>query len=250
MGKADLHVHTALGDGMAEIPELLAYAEEETDLSIIAVTEHDDLRAAFAAREAWARGSYRYELIVGEEVTTLEGHLVALFIEEPVRSLQPLAPTLEAVHRQRGLCIIPHPMSWLTRSVGQRTIERVLREGRDGVFFDGIETASGNQASGMTAKKVRKLNRERYRLAEVGGSDAHFLKTLGAAYTEFHGTTAEDLRAAILGGATSAREGRRPSLREIGFGQIVRQQWRGMLATPRKMGWLPTIRSFLRLGRP
>ncbi len=44
MGKADLHLHTALGDGMAEIPELLTYVEEETDLSLIAITEHDDLR--------------------------------------------------------------------------------------------------------------------------------------------------------------------------------------------------------------
>ena len=38
MGTADLHVHTALGDGMAEIPELLAYVEEHTDLSLIAIT--------------------------------------------------------------------------------------------------------------------------------------------------------------------------------------------------------------------
>ena len=109
MGKADLHVHTALGDGMAEIPELLTYVEEETDLSLIAVTEHDDLHAAFAAREAWARGRYRFEVVLGEEVTTIEGHLLALFIEEPVAGLKPLAPTLEEVHRQGGLCVIPHP---------------------------------------------------------------------------------------------------------------------------------------------
>lgn len=250
MGKADLHVHTALGDGMAEIPELLSYAEEQTDLSVIAITEHDDLSAGHSARETWARGRYRFDVIVGEEVTTLEGHLLALFIEEPVPSLQPLAPTLEAVHKQGGLCIIPHPMSWLTRSVGQRTIERVLREGRDGVSFDGIETASGSPAARIAQKKVRKLNRERYRYAEVGGSDAHFLQAIGSAYAVFDGTTAEDLRQAISEGETSAGEGHHPSMREIGFGQIARQQWRGMMATPRKMGWLPTIRSFLTRGRP
>ncbi len=55
---------------MAEIPELLSYVEEETDLSAIAVTEHDDLRAALATREAWARGRYRFEVILGEEVTS------------------------------------------------------------------------------------------------------------------------------------------------------------------------------------
>ena len=249
MGTADLHVHTSLGDGMADIPELLAHVEERTPLSVVAVTEHDDLRPALAAREAWARGRYRFELIVGEEVTTIEVHLIALFIEEPVPGLKPLAPTLEAVHRQGGLCIIPHPMSWLTRSLGQRTIERVLRDGGDGLYFDAIEV-SGSPAARVAAKKAQRLNRERYHLAEVGSSDAHFLEAVGASYTTFDGSTADELRQAVLAGATQATVGRYPSLRQIGLRRVVRQQWRGMMATPRAMGWLPTIGSFLRRARP
>jgi predicted metal-dependent phosphoesterase TrpH len=247
VGKADLHVHTALGDGMAELPELLAYVEERTDLAVIAVTEHDDLRAAVEAREVLARGRYRFEIVVGEEVTTLEGHLLALFIEEPVPALKPLAPTLEAVHRQGGLCVIPHPMSWLTRSIGQRTIEHVLREGRDGVSFDAIDTTSGSPAARVSAEKARRLNRKRYHLAEVGGSDAHFLQAVGACYTMFEGNTAEDLRRAILARETTADNGAYPTWRELGLGQVARQQWRGMLATPRKMGWVPTVLSFLKI---
>ncbi|OGO51625.1 MAG: hypothetical protein A2148_10305 [Chloroflexi bacterium RBG_16_68_14] len=249
MGTADLHVHTALGDGMAEIPELLAYVEEHTDLSVIAVTEHDDLRAALAAREAWARGRYRFQVIPGEEVTAIEGHLLALFIEEPVPSLRPLADTLEAVHRQGGLCVIPHPMSWLTRSVGQRTIERVLRDGRDGISFDGMETAS-SPAGRVTGGKARRLNRERYHLAEVGGSDGHFLEAIGASHTLFEGSTAEDLRQAILARTTIAVAEPYPSIRKIGLLRFARQQWRGFMVTPRKMGWLPTIGSFLRRAWP
>ena len=249
MATADLHVHTALGDGMAEIPELLAYVEEHTELSIIAITEHDDLGAAMAARDAWARGRYRFEVILGEEVTTIQGHLLALFLEEPVPSLKPLAPTLEAVHRQGGLCIIPHPMSWLTRSVGQRTVERILREEKAGVSFDGMEI-SGSPAARVTQKKAQRLNRERYHLTEVGGSDAHFLQAIGASCTIFEGSTTEELRRAILAGATRATIGRYPSLRQIGLRRVIHQQWRGMLATPRKMGWLPTIGSFLRRAWP
>jgi predicted metal-dependent phosphoesterase TrpH len=249
VGTADLHIHTSLGDGMADIPELLAYVEERTDLSVIAITEHDGLQAAFAAREAWARGRYRFELIVGEEVTTIEGHLLALFIDEPVASLKPLRPTLEAVHEQGGLCVIPHPMSWLTRSLGQRVIERVLREGGDGAYFDAIELSS-SPAARLGAKKARRLNRERYHLAEVGSSDAHFAEAVGASFTTFEGSSAEELRRSILARATSATIGQYPSLRQIGLRRIVQQQWRGMLATPRQMGWLPTIGSFLRRAWP
>ncbi len=245
MGTADLHVHTALGDGLAEIPELLNYVEGRTDLSLIAVTEHDDLRPALVAREAWARGTYRFGVIAGEEVTTLEGHVLALFIEEPVAGLQPLAPTLEAVHRQGGLAIIPHPMSWLTRSVGRRTIERVQREARDGVSFDAMELGA-SPAARVTAGAAERLNRERLHLAEVGGSDAHFLEAIGASCTVFAGTTADDLRRAILARTTRAERRAYPSIRQLGLRRVARQQWRGMRATPRQMGWLPTIRSFFR----
>ena len=246
MGTADLHLHTALGDGMAELPELLAYVQEHTDLSAIAITEHDTLEPALEARELHARGRYRFQVILGEEVTTIEGHLLALFVEEPVPSLKPLAPTLEAVHRQGGLAVIPHPMSWLTRSLGQRTIERVLR---DGGRFDGIEAAS-SPAGRLTGEKARRLNRERYHLAEVGGSDAHFLEAVGVSRTIFPGDSTGELKQAILDRTTSVAEDRYPSVREVGVGRFLRQQWRGFTATPRQMGWLPTIGSFLKRARP
>ena len=249
MGTADLHMHTALGDGMAEIPELLAYVEENTGLSLVAITEHDDLHAAHVTRDAWARGNYRFDVVLGQEVTTLEGHVLALFIEEPVPGLKPLAPTLEAVHAQGGLCIIPHPMSWLTRSVGQRAIERIIAEGDEGVRFDGIER-SGSLAARVTVKKAHRLNQERYHLAEVGGSDAHFLQAIGSSYTAFEGSTATELKQAIIQRQTRGVSVRHPSLRQLGLGQVVRQQWRGIMVTPRQMGWLPTIGSFFRRVRP
>lgn len=249
MGTADLHIHTALGDGMAEIPELLSYVEEKTDLSVIAITEHDSLRPAVAAREAWTRDRHRFEVVLGEEVTTIEGHLLALFIEEPVPSLQRLLPTLEAVHRQGGLCIIPHPMSWLTRSIGRRTIERVLREKGDGIQFDGMETAS-SPAARFSRGTAQELNRERFHLTEIGASDAHFLEATGASHTVFDGSTASELRNAIVTGATRAVAGPYPSMLELGVLTVVRQQWRGLMATPRQMGWLPTISSFVKRALP
>ena len=246
MGKADLHIHTARGDGMADLPELLEHAQENTDLTVIAVTEHDDLRPGLEAREMCARGSYHFDVVAGTEVTTLEGHLLALYLEEPIESLRPLLETLEAVHRQGGLCIIPHPMSWLTRSIGRRMIERVLREGRDGAYFDGIEVANLSAGARVGIGKARRLNEQRYHLAAVGGSDAHFLAVVGSAYTLFDGQDAEDLRRAILAHTTQGVSGRHPSMLEIGLGQMARQQVRGFLVTPRKMGWRRTIASFVK----
>lgn len=245
-GKADLHIHTALSDGMAGVQELLEYVEVHTDLDVIAVTDHEDIRGALLAREVWARGRYRFQVVPGMEVTALEGHLLALFVEEPLPPLKPLELILEAVHRQGGLCIIPHPMSWLTRSVGQRTIERVMRDPRDGVYFDGLETANQSPGARVGLRKAQDLNRRRYHLAEVGGSDAHFLAAVGSAYTEFPGRTAEDLRRSILERTTRGVNGRHPTVWEIGLGQVVRQTFRGLTSTPRTLGWRATAGSFIR----
>jgi predicted metal-dependent phosphoesterase TrpH len=138
-------------------------------------------------------------------------------------------------------------MSWLTRSIGQRTIEHVMREQTDGVSFDAIDVTGGSPAARVSSEKARRLNREQYHLAEVGGSDAHFLQAVGACYTTFDGSSADDLRRAILAGRTGAGTGAYPTWRELGVRQVARQQWRGIMATPRKMGWGPTVLSFLKI---
>ena len=53
-GRADLHIHTAVGDGMAEIQQLLDYVQQSGQLDVIAVTDHDNIQGGYQARELWA----------------------------------------------------------------------------------------------------------------------------------------------------------------------------------------------------
>lgn len=242
MGSADLHLHTSFGDGLPEPAALLDYVEAQTDLDVIAVTEHDTIEAALRVRELHARrGGYRFEVVVGVEVTTLAGHLLALFVEEPIPSLRPLARTIDAVHKQGGICLIPHPLSPLTRSLGARAIEGVLRRRADGLWFDGIELANPSPAGRLTNIRAQRLNTARWRLPAVGGSDAHYLPAIGCARTHFAGTTAAELYAALRAGATEAVPGRHPSLRELGVRAIARQSWRALWATPRHAVGRPAL---------
>src|SRR3712207_7665134 len=50
------------------------------------------------------------EVVVGEEITTRGGHLLALWIEEPVRPLQSLRDSIAQVHEQGGIAIPAHPI--------------------------------------------------------------------------------------------------------------------------------------------
>lgn len=238
--RADLHLHTALGDGMASLGDLLEYVEHRTNLDLIAVTDHDQLEAGLAARELHGRrGTYRYQVIPGMEVTTIEGHLLAIGIERPVPSFRSLAATLDAVHRQGGLCLIPHPMSWLTRSIGRHGIERILLRRAEGLWFDGIELTNQSPAGRAVAERVKQLNQSRFHLPAAGGSDAHYLPIVGTSYTVFPGSGLEGLRSALRDGTTHAECGETPSLADLGYGQVLRQSWRGLWATPRRVLHLP-----------
>jgi predicted metal-dependent phosphoesterase TrpH len=231
---------------MPSVGDLLEHVERNTELNVIAVTDHDTLTGAIAAREEASRRNYGFEVVMGMEVTTIEGHLLALFIEKPVRCLRPVEQTVEEIHRQGGLCIIPHPFTWLTRGLGLRHIRRVLASRDRGVHFDGIEVTNETPAGRQGASRARRMNHDEFALAEVGGSDAHFLSCVGAGYTEFDGTSAAELRQSILARTSRGVTVAPPSLSQIGYGNVVRQTFRGITSTPRALGWGPTAASFVR----
>src|SRR2546421_7480478 len=97
LGRADLHIHTLASDGTSGLVEILDFVERKTDLDVIAITDHERIDAAQAARSIAASSGLRFEVVVGEEVTTRGGHLLALFIDQPIRPLRSLRWTIAAI---------------------------------------------------------------------------------------------------------------------------------------------------------
>jgi predicted metal-dependent phosphoesterase TrpH len=244
MGKADLHIHTNEGDGLDSVRAIFEYVETSTDLDVIAITEHENLGVAHAARDLWAKRGYRFDVVPGVEVTTLEGHVVALYLEEPVASLRRVEETLDAIHSQGGLAIVPHPLSWLTRSIGPGTLDRVAAS-RSGIYFDAMELANPSPPARVSMAKARRLNSQRYHLPAVGSSDAHFRQAIGSGYTQFAGSTAQALRASLSVGNVTAHQRHFPSLSEAGLLRTLTLPLVGLRATPKQLGWRRTAWSFL-----
>ena len=234
MGRADIHVHTRISDGMASVAEVLECVERGTELDVIAITDHEDVRGGLEARELAAKRGLRVEVAPGAEITTRHGHLLALFIERTPPIFRSVEATIEAIHAQGGIAVAAHPMSWLTRSLSKRTIDRVVARGEEGVMFDAVET-NLSPAGRVTAQRTAQRNAERWGLPVCGGSDCHHLPQLGTGWTEFEGNTAAELQAALASGAVREGHSRPPSLREIGLGQAVLGLAWGFSATPRKM---------------
>src|SRR5215217_4477235 len=88
LGRADLHIHTLASDGTSGISEILEFAERNTDLDVISITDHERIDAAIAARAMARDRGLRVQVVVGEEVTTRGGHLLALYLEQPIKPLR------------------------------------------------------------------------------------------------------------------------------------------------------------------
>ena len=238
MGRADLQLHSDLGDGLAS-PEEILLSAETAGLDLIALTDHDDIRGSFILRDLAAKRGSRIEVIPGIEVTTRSGHLLALFVEDEIPMFRPLGETVGAIHRGGGLAIVPHPLSYLTFSVGERSL-RALAAQVDASFVDGVEVRNPSYAGRVREKRARWLNTHVLRVAETGSSDAHHAALVGTAWTEFPGNDGVALRAAIEARTTTA-DGRTWTLREHLDG-VAEQQWRSMIRDPYK-------RARHRLGR-
>ena len=231
MGRADLQLHSDLGDGLSS-PAAILDAAERVGLDVIALTDHDDIRGAFALRELAARGDSPVEVVIGVEVTTRSGHLLALWIEDEVPMFCSLADAIARVHGAGGLAVVPHPLSYLTFSVGERTLREIASPGDPARMVDGIELRNPSYAGRVRARRAEWLNAHVLRVAETGSSDAHQAGLVGTCWTKFPGRTAAELRQAIVDRTTVA-DGRSWSVAEHLDG-AARQQWRAMVRDPIK----------------
>lgn len=194
--KADLHIHTLHSDGVPSVTELLRYVAEQTDLRVIAITDHDTITGArHAARIAREFG---ISVVIGEEVTTAEGHLLALFIDSFLPPARPVAQTIATIHAQGGLAIAPHPFDRHTPSLGRCGLNRPdwRLDALEGFNASVLWPERGRNR--MTQIAARELG-----LPLTGGSDAHTLWTVGQGYTLFPGHSADDLYRAIKSGAVT-----------------------------------------------
>ena len=199
MGKADLHMHSTYSDGRAPVAAILDYAEYETDLDIIAITDHDCLDGALLAQELLTRRAMRIQFIPGAEISTRHGHLLALNIERLIPANLSMRDTIQAVHEQGGLAIVAHPLSpWCSSA----TLETLLSLTPH--LPDGLEVRNASFAGVGGNRRIMAVNRLRLGWPELGGSDAHSLHAMASSFTLFPGTTVPELVAAIRGGQTTA----------------------------------------------
>ncbi|TAJ98909.1 MAG: phosphotransferase [Chloroflexota bacterium] len=200
LGRADLHIHTLASDGTAGVLDILDHVEANLELDVIAIADHERIDAAVAARAIALDRGLRFEVVVGEEITTLGGHLLGLWLETRVRPFRSLRSTIAAIHDQGGLAIPAHPLVPYPLCAQGFVLRRLLAD-EPRFRPDAIEafnpTTLGRPWHGRVVQFA-----EEHGLATVGNSDAHSLEAIGSGHTTFLGRTGDELRAAILARTT------------------------------------------------
>ena len=206
-GIADLHVHTLHSDGEDSPADVLGWAER-IGLDVVAMTDHDAIDGALEAAALAHRSAGGPEVVVGEEVSSRDGHILALFIKRLIEPDMSAEETVTAIHDQGGLAVAAHPY-WRSTSLDHKGRGYGLGDRIADIAFDAIEVING----GFTPSMIG-ANRRAAWVAEalgrtpVGGSDAHVKHALGWGHTRFAGGSAQDLRRSIESGRTQAGRSR------------------------------------------
>lgn len=229
MGCADLHIHSMYSyDGTASISAILKYAAEQTDLDVIAITDHDSMSGVNEAIDL--APAYHLQVVPGCEISSRDGHVLGLFIESPVPAGLSLLETVQRVGDQGGICVAAHPMAQAVNSLSFRKIREALQSPVAEKVLVGIEAFNGGlvytRRNSLVATECSHLP-----LAQMGDSDAHILPLIGQGSSAFVGHTAEDLRNAIVNRMTTPRQGKGLSGAAVFTSYIPR-------FLMRKMGWV------------
>jgi predicted metal-dependent phosphoesterase TrpH len=186
----DLHCHTSASFDSLAAPEAVVKAAAERGLTHLVISDHDRIDGALRAREAAPPG---LTVIVGEEIKTADGDLVAAFLTEAVPPGLPARDAIAAVRAQGGLVGIPHPFDRFRGSMlNDPKLEAIAP------LVDWVEAHNARVVGGKGNELAAAFAREKG-LPGVAVSDAHSVLEVGVASTALDGdpSTPEGLLAAL-----------------------------------------------------
>lgn len=175
--RGDIHIHSKYSPDSKLEPELIFKTAKKAGLDFVAISDHNRFV------------EHKGELVVlkAEEVSSIDGHILALFIDEEIPSKLSQEETVDMIRDKNGIAICAHPFRRVN-GIGSK-----LKN-----IYDAIETKNGRCRLECNRKAVElasSLNKP-----ATAGSDSHFYEEIGRVYMEVDATDEESIRKAILSG--------------------------------------------------
>lgn len=210
--KLDLHIHSAESpDGCMSLEEIVSRCRA-AGLQGAAVCDHD---------RGWTAlpDTGDFLLIPGIEVSTEYGHLLGLFVTEPIEK-ENFRQAIESIHEQGGLAVLAHPFQHGCRSETLASIVSML----DGVEVWNSRADRKNRGANAQALAFAEQND----LRVFGGSDAHVPEEIGNAAVTVEAASADlaAVKEALLAGKVSI-DGCRSPARYTARSQLTKRKKTG-----------------------
>lgn len=185
--KADLHVHTTYSSDSLITPKDLVYFAKKRGLNAVAVTDHNQLEGAYKiAKET------DFLIIPGMEVSSGDGHIVALNVQELIPKGLSAPETVEQIHKAGGVAIACHPYVYFKGCLRAKICST----------FDAIEVINARAFPFKRSITKAEETAKNLGLSRVAGTDAHYGPQIGYAYTDIEVAepTVEAITKAIVDG--------------------------------------------------
>ena len=171
MLKLDLHVHSCFSDDAFGTPQELISSLRKKGIHGMALTDHNTTKAWMTIQKELPED---FLVIPSMEISTADGHLLALNITETIKRGLPIEETVECVIEAGGEPIVPHLFRLLSgiKTAKLRTIQNRISAIE---VFNGCSTPNTNLKTAQIARE--------YHLGGTGGSDSHDPSYAGYAYT-------------------------------------------------------------------
>jgi len=171
--RIDFHCHTHYSRDALTSFESLLRRMDRRGVDKVVITDHNAIDGALEFRR---RAPDRF--LVGEEIKTTNGELLALFVTELIPPGLSLQETIARVHDQGGVVGASHPLDRLrSEAMGREALESI--HGR----LDFVEVFNARVIFPNDNHLAREMAR-RWGLAGTAGSDAHSPWEVGSAYVE------------------------------------------------------------------
>jgi predicted metal-dependent phosphoesterase TrpH len=166
--KIDLHVHTYYSSDSLITPEELVYYAARRRLDAVAITDHDRVDGAIKIAQ-----EKNLLIIPGIEVSSLNGHVLGLNVQEPIPKRLGVDETVDKIHDAGGIAVACHPVTFFKGSLGEHTNSR----------FDAVEVINASAFPFNYSVKHGERLASRLGISRVAGSDAHYGPEIGCAHT-------------------------------------------------------------------
>jgi len=166
MLRVEFHCHTYYSNDSLTLPETLREVCQRKQIDRLMVTDHNSIGGALEARQLDPQ-----LFIVGEEVRTTSGELLAFFVKEEVpRGLQPLE-AIQRLQDQGAFICVSHPLDRM-RGWQPEALLTILP------YLDALETFNSRCIWPCWNTDAQRFA-SRHHLPGVSGSDAHTPQEVG-----------------------------------------------------------------------